>query len=99
MPGLLYFMVMMNKDSGFLYIFHLLALFFSCIRRECLYMYSKRRVCASLKRQVFDVLPLNLQAIVAVRGGLGDSVWMVVVVLEKRLTFLLIMLNLSGHNA
>jgi hypothetical protein len=52
-----------------------------------------------LKRQVFDVLPLNLQAIVAVSGGLGDSVWMVVVALEKRLTFLPIMLNLSGHNA
>ena len=98
MPGLLYFMVIIYKDSAFLYIFHLLALFFSCIRRECLYMYSKRRVYASLKRQVFDVLPLNLQAIVAVRGGLGDSVRMVVATLEKRLTFLPIMLNLSANN-
>ena len=99
MPGLLYFMVIIYKDSAFLYIFHLLALFFSRIGRECLYMYSKRRVGASLKRQVFDVLPLNLQAIVAVRGGLGDSVWMLFVALEKRLTFLPIMVNLSANNA
>ena len=74
MPGLLYFMVMLNKDSVFLYIFHLLALFSHVPSLECLCKYFVRRVCASLKREVCDVLPLNLQAIVAVGDALGEFV-------------------------